>query len=138
MRAEQVAAQYGDDNVFLFLGGFLVALALEDSGLPRRIALRIVAVIPCGRGRALADEVLGPDETRELFQIMLASRKWTPLEELYYNSPLLQALGEPTVASGCEACQHARQCGGVARGLAFATTGSPFAADPGCWNRERK
>jgi len=36
------AANYGKEIIFLFLGGFLLALALERSHLHRRIALRIV------------------------------------------------------------------------------------------------
>ncbi len=42
MRADQVAVSYGNRMIFLFLGGFLIALAIEESGLHRRIALRIV------------------------------------------------------------------------------------------------
>ncbi len=36
------AASYGDRMIFLFLGGFMVALAIEESGLHRRVALHIV------------------------------------------------------------------------------------------------
>lgn len=36
------AINYGKEIIFLFLGGFLLALAMERSGLHRRIALRIV------------------------------------------------------------------------------------------------
>lgn len=36
------AVNYGKEIIFLFLGGFLLALAMERSGLHRRIALRIV------------------------------------------------------------------------------------------------
>ncbi len=39
-----VAPNYGKDMVFLFLGGFVLALAVERSGLHRRIALRALAV----------------------------------------------------------------------------------------------
>ena len=42
---KQVAAAYGDHNVFLFLGGFLIALAIEQSGLHRRLALSIVYLV---------------------------------------------------------------------------------------------
>lgn len=42
---KDVASSYGDQNVFLFLGGFLVALAIERSGLHRRVALSIVYVM---------------------------------------------------------------------------------------------
>ena len=40
--SKQVATFYGDPIVFLFLGGFLLALAMEKCNLHRRIALTIV------------------------------------------------------------------------------------------------
>ena len=39
------AAHYGKEIIFLFLGGFIIALGIERSGLHRRIALHIVARI---------------------------------------------------------------------------------------------
>lgn len=39
---DTVAGNYVSELIFLFLGGFLVALAIEESGLHRRVALRIV------------------------------------------------------------------------------------------------
>ncbi|PQO44560.1 SLC13 family permease [Blastopirellula marina] len=42
---KEVAASYGDHNIFLFLGGFLIALAIEQSGLHKRLALTIVYVM---------------------------------------------------------------------------------------------
>jgi sodium-dependent dicarboxylate transporter 2/3/5 len=43
LSGKETAAVYGHELVFLFLGGFLIALAIEESGLHRRIALLIVA-----------------------------------------------------------------------------------------------
>lgn len=43
--APQVSQAYGDPVVFLFLGAFFVALAMERWGLHRRIALAMVAAI---------------------------------------------------------------------------------------------
>ncbi|MGE0708469.1 MAG: DASS family sodium-coupled anion symporter [Planctomycetota bacterium] len=42
---DKTAASYGKSTLFLFLGGFLLALGLQRAGLHRRIALRIVAAI---------------------------------------------------------------------------------------------
>ncbi|MBX3443560.1 MAG: anion permease [Planctomyces sp.] len=43
--ARQVCAAYGESNVFLYLGGFVIALGLERWDLHRRIALNIVSAI---------------------------------------------------------------------------------------------
>jgi solute carrier family 13 (sodium-dependent dicarboxylate transporter), member 2/3/5 len=43
-----VAASYGDPLIFLFLGGFLIAAAMQRWGLHRRIALRIVKIAGTG------------------------------------------------------------------------------------------
>jgi len=48
-----VAKAYGDANVFLFLGGFCLALALERSGLHRRIAVSVIALVGGGPWRLL-------------------------------------------------------------------------------------
>jgi len=41
----EVAREYGRETIFLFLGGFLLALGLQRSGAHRRLALTIVAAI---------------------------------------------------------------------------------------------
>ena len=41
----QTAAEYGNPIVFLFLGGFLLAQAMQNWGLHQRIALRIVSQV---------------------------------------------------------------------------------------------
>lgn len=55
MDASQVASQYMNDLLFLFLGGFLLAIAMQEWGLHRRIALRILAWI----GRSPSTILLG-------------------------------------------------------------------------------
>ena len=40
-----VAGAYGNEIIFLFLGGFVIALALEKWGLHRRLALNILAFV---------------------------------------------------------------------------------------------
>ncbi len=44
-----VAASYADPNIFLFMGGFLIALAIERWELHRRIALRVCLIVGTGR-----------------------------------------------------------------------------------------
>jgi len=45
MPAAAVSVQYGNHLLFLFLGGFMIALGVERSGLHRRVALAIVAAV---------------------------------------------------------------------------------------------
>jgi sodium-dependent dicarboxylate transporter 2/3/5 len=45
MPVREVAPNYGDHMIFLFLGGFVLARAVEISGLHRRIALAILSAI---------------------------------------------------------------------------------------------
>ena len=53
--ASDVSKAYIDRNVFLFLGGFIIALGIEKWGLHRRIALHIVRLL----GTGLKQVVLG-------------------------------------------------------------------------------
>ena len=52
------AAFYGKDVIFLFIGGFLLALGVERSGLHNRIALMIVARIGASPSRLILGTLL--------------------------------------------------------------------------------
>ncbi len=41
----EVTSAYGDPNIFLFLGGFVIAIAMEKWNLHRRIALNIILIV---------------------------------------------------------------------------------------------
>jgi len=43
LSAAEAAAPYAQDLIFLFMGGFLIAAAMERWGLPRRIALNVMS-----------------------------------------------------------------------------------------------
>lgn len=43
--AVEVSQHFGSRFIFLFLGGFLIALAIEESGLHRRVALAIIYAV---------------------------------------------------------------------------------------------
>jgi sodium-dependent dicarboxylate transporter 2/3/5 len=60
MPAGDVASEYMNDLIFLFLGGFMLAVAMQDWGLHRRLALRILLWI--GRSPSML-----------LFGVMLAT-----------------------------------------------------------------
>ncbi|MBP2080166.1 SLC13 family permease [Oceanobacillus polygoni] len=53
MEGSEVASAYGNDIIFLFLGGFFIATAMEKWNLHRRIALFIIAVIGTSTQRIL-------------------------------------------------------------------------------------
>lgn len=55
-----VAMQYTDSIIFLFIGGFMLAFAIEKWGLHRRIALKILSVV-------------GTNPNKILFGVMLSS-----------------------------------------------------------------
>jgi radical SAM protein with 4Fe4S-binding SPASM domain len=57
-----------------------------------------------------------------------------PLADLYRTSPVLADLRDATrPIAGCEPCALRQWCRGGLRCLAYAVTGDPFRADPGCW-----
>ena len=43
--AQEVAKQFGDRNLFLFMGGFFLAAAIEKTGLHKRMALRAISIL---------------------------------------------------------------------------------------------
>lgn len=47
----EVARNYGDENIFLFLGGFFIAMAMQKWQLHRRLALHIIRGIGAGPSR---------------------------------------------------------------------------------------
>lgn len=57
-RLSTVASFYGKDVIFLFIGGFLLALGVERSGLHNRIALKIVARIGASPSRLILGTLL--------------------------------------------------------------------------------
>ena len=48
MGAKEVVRSYGDSNIFLFMGGFFLAMSMQKWGLHRRIALHIIRFIGLG------------------------------------------------------------------------------------------
>ncbi|MGS3990831.1 DASS family sodium-coupled anion symporter [Staphylococcus pseudintermedius] len=53
MNSATVSAQYGNDIIYLFLGGFILAIAMERWDLHTRIALTIISSIGTSTGRIL-------------------------------------------------------------------------------------
>ena len=53
MNGKVVSAEYFNSTIFLFIGGFLVALAMEKHNLHKRIALKILSLTGSGYGKIL-------------------------------------------------------------------------------------
>ncbi len=53
LKIEDTAKRYADLNIFLFMGGFMLALAMQKSGLHKRIALMVICAVGEGRRRML-------------------------------------------------------------------------------------
>jgi solute carrier family 13 (sodium-dependent dicarboxylate transporter), member 2/3/5 len=51
---DAVAGSYANPVIFLFLGGFLIAAALQECGLHRRMALTIISIVGCSPSRVVA------------------------------------------------------------------------------------
>ena len=48
MKGKEVVHSYGDSNIFLFMGGFFLAMSMQKWGLHRRIALHIIRLVGLG------------------------------------------------------------------------------------------
>lgn len=53
MDTSSVTPSYANHLVFLFMGGFMIALSMEKWNLHRRIALNIILMIGCGPKRII-------------------------------------------------------------------------------------
>lgn len=53
LNPEEVSAQYGNDIIFLFLGGFILAIAMERWNLHTRVALSIINTLGTSTGKIL-------------------------------------------------------------------------------------
>ncbi|WP_188454173.1 SLC13 family permease [Virgibacillus oceani] len=50
---DATTSSYGDDTIFLFMGGFMIALAMEKWNLHKRIALSIISIIGTNTDRII-------------------------------------------------------------------------------------
>lgn len=50
---KQVVPSYGDSNIFLFMGGFFLAMAIQKWNFHRRIALHIIRIVGSGPNRII-------------------------------------------------------------------------------------
>jgi AdoMet-dependent heme synthase len=68
-----------------------------------------------------------------MLPVVAGNIRQKPLREIWERSDLLVALRDRTRLGGyCHDCELRERCGGC-RGVAYAYTGDPLAADPRCW-----
>lgn len=58
MKIAEVTATYGTKHIYLFMGGFLIAIALEKWNLHRRLALSVLSKVGHSRGGLIAGFML--------------------------------------------------------------------------------
>lgn len=122
--AKEVSLAYADGNVFLFLGGFLIALAIERWNLHRRIALHVVS----RSGGSPRRIVIGFMATTALLSMWISNTAATMLMlpiALALVTTLREALARTSSESAAEAAEtmtvplligiaYASSCGGFA------------------------
>ena len=66
--------------------------------------------------------------------ILAGNINFKSLSEIYHYSAIFNSLRDREKTSrGCEGCAYESTCRGGLKCLAYAVTGDPFNADPGCW-----
>jgi sodium-dependent dicarboxylate transporter 2/3/5 len=89
LSAKEVSKEYINENIFLFLGGFMIALGIEKWGLHRRMSLHIVRIIGGGMKRVVLGFMLAT-----AFLSMWISNTASTLLMLPIGLALLTSLGE--------------------------------------------
>lgn len=92
--AQQVSGAYMNANIFLYMGGFIIALGIEKWGLHRRIALHIVRVLGSGPKRVVLGFMIAT-----AFLSMWISNTASTLLMLPIGLAMLASLGEVSSAS---------------------------------------
>ncbi len=90
MSAQDVAPQYFNHIIFLFMGGFMIAIAMERWELHRRIALSIIHWVGLGRRRLLFGFMLAT-----AFLSMWISNTATTMMMVPIALAVVQNMGEP-------------------------------------------
>jgi solute carrier family 13 (sodium-dependent dicarboxylate transporter), member 2/3/5 len=108
---DETAVFYGESTIFLFLGGFLLALGLQESGVHKRIALGIVSMIGVNPARI----VLG-FMAATVFISMWVSNTATVMVML----PIAISVLEQAKTMGASGKDFSRFSAGIMLGIAYA------------------
>ena len=125
---KSTAVCYADANIFLFMGGFIIALGIERCGLHRRMALHIVRLIGTGQGTI----VLGFMVASALISMWISNTA-TTLMMLPIGLAVIKSL--PELTAGDDAGPRAGNLGpalmlGIAYGCSIGGVGTPIGTPP--------
>ncbi len=101
MSAKEIAPNYSNHLVFLFFGGFSIALAMEKWGLHKRIALNIILAIGSNVERTILGFMLATG-----FLSMWISNTATVLMMLPVAMAVVKELSKGAVAEGIESSEE--------------------------------
>ncbi len=109
---KDVALNYANPNIFLFMGGFMIALGIERWGLHRRIALHIVRAVGVGESRI----VLGFMIASGLLSMWISNTA-TTLMMFPIGLAIIRSL--PEIATGDESNNRSRFPAALMLGIAY-------------------
>jgi sodium-dependent dicarboxylate transporter 2/3/5 len=115
MSIRAAAGPYANSNVFLFMGGFIVALGVQRWGLHRRIALHIVNVIGTGHATIVLGFMIAT-----AFLSMWISNTATTMMMLPIGLAVVGALAD--LRGGETQRQHAGFAPAIMLGIAYAAS----------------
>lgn len=114
---QDVAARYGDHNIFLFMGGFIIALGVQRWGLHRRIALHVVRLVGTGR-RTI---ILGFMVATALLSMWISNTA-TTMMMLPISLAVIDALGSLDGERGARPAERAHFAAALMLGIAYAAS----------------
>ena len=112
---KQAAIPYANPNVFLFMGGFIIALGIERWGLHRRIALHIVRWVGTSRATIVLGFMLA-----SAFLSMWISNTATTLMMLPIGLAIISAMRE--LSDKADQRQHGNFAAALMLGIAYAAS----------------
>ncbi|MCP4591059.1 MAG: SLC13/DASS family transporter [bacterium] len=112
---KQAAVPYANPNVFLFMGGFIIALGIERWGLHRRIALHIVSRVGTSRSTIVLGFMLA-----SAFLSMWISNTATALMMLPIGLAIISAMGE--LSDEADQRQHGNFAAALMLGIAYSAS----------------
>jgi sodium-dependent dicarboxylate transporter 2/3/5 len=124
-----VAAPYASSIVFLFMGGFMLGLALQHSGLHRRIALSVLVLVGSGQRQLVGGFML----VTALLSMWMSNTA-TAMIVMPIGLSVIQACYDPREAEGAGARSASGFAAAIVLGIAYAASiggmGTPIGTPP--------